>query len=263
MTGFIGGGNMAEAIINGLLGASRDRIVVSDKNRERLAYLKKRYRIKTTADNREVLSVSDIVILAVKPADIGDITEEIREVVTDRHLVVSIAAGIKLEYLSGRLNTRRLFRVMPNAPAFAGEGMSVVSPMKGTKKKDLKTVVDIFRTVGEVLVLSEDRMDAVTALSGSGPAFFAYFVESMAEAGVRMGLSASDALALTLQTASGTIKMLKQGQTTAELKQMVTSPGGTTAEGLYILERNSMKAAVKEAVEAAARRAEELSGRQQ
>ncbi|VAX31904.1 Pyrroline-5-carboxylate reductase [hydrothermal vent metagenome] len=262
MTGFIGGGNMAEAIINGLLGASGDRIIVADKKKERLDYLKKRYRIKTTADSREVLSAADVVILAVKPADIGDVTAEIRDGVTDRHLVVSIAAGVKLEYLSGRLKTKRLFRVMPNAPAFAGEGMSVVSPLEGTRKKDLKTVVDMFRTVGEVMVLSEDRMDAVTALSGSGPAFFAYFVESMAEAGVRIGLSASDALALTLQTALGTIKMLKQGQTPAELKQMVTSPGGTTAEGLYRLERNSLKAAVKEAVEAAARRAEELSGRQ-
>jgi len=262
VTGFIGGGNMAEAIINGLPGASGDRIVVSDKSEERLDYLKKKYRVKTTTDNREVLSMSDVIILAVKPVDIGDVTAEIRDGVTDGHLVVSIAAGVKLEYLSGRLNIKRLIRVMPNAPAFVGEGMSVVSPLEGIKKKDLKTVLDMFRTVGEVLVLGEDKMDAVTALSGSGPAFFAYFVESMAEAGVRMGLSASDALVLTLQTASGTIKMLREGQTPAELKQMVTSPGGTTAEGLYILERNSLKAAVKEAVEAAARRAEELSGRQ-
>jgi pyrroline-5-carboxylate reductase len=260
--GFIGGGNMSEAIINGLLGASGDKIVVSDKRKERLDYLKKEYRVRTTADNREVVSASDVIILAVKPTDIGDVTAEIMDGVTEGHLVVSIAAGIKLAYLSGRLKIKRLIRVMPNAPAFAGEGMSVVSPKGGIKKKDLKTVVDIFRTVGEVLVLSEDKMDAVTAVSGSGPAFFAYFVESMAEAGVRMGLSAPDALFLTLQTASGTIKMLREGRTPAELKQMVTSPGGTTAEGLYSLERNSLKAAVKEAVEAAARRAEELSGRQ-
>jgi len=262
MTGFIGGGNMAEAIINGLLGVSRGGIIVSDKSRERMLYLKKRYRVKTASDNREVLSSADVVVLAVKPGDIADVADEIREAVTERHLFVSIAAGIRLAYLSERLKTRRLIRVMPNAPAFVGEGMSVVSAMKGIKRKDLKTAMDMFKTVGEVLVLSEDKMDAVTALSGSGPAFFAYFVESMAEAGVRMGLSAPDALVLTLQTASGTVKMLRKGQTPAGLKQMVTSPGGTTAEGLYRLEKNSLKAAVKEAVEAAARRAEELSRRQ-
>ncbi|NOZ25305.1 MAG: pyrroline-5-carboxylate reductase [Nitrospirae bacterium] len=262
MIGFVGGGSMAEAIIGGLLSVSREGVIVSDKSRDRLSYLKKRYRVKTVSDNRKVLSSADVVVLAVKPGDITDVAGEIRESVTEGHLIVSIAAGVRLAYLSEQLGTRRLIRVMPNAPAFVGEAMSVVSPMEGIGEKDLKTAVDMFKAVGEVLVLGEDKMDAVTALSGSGPAFFAYFVESMAEAGVRMGLSAPDALVLTLQTAAGTIRMLREGQTPAGLKQMVTSPAGTTAEGLYRLEKNSLKAALKEAVEAAARRAEELSRRQ-
>ncbi len=261
MIGFIGGGSMAEAIINGLLAVTGEEIIVSDKSRERLDYLKERYLVKTAFGNRDVLSSADVVVLAVKPGDVTDVATEVREAVTGRHLFVSIAAGVRLDYLSEQLGTGRLIRVMPNAPAFVGEGMSVVSPMSGVGKEDIETVVEMFRAVGEVLVLDEDKMDAVTALSGSGPAFFAYFVEAMAEAGVRMGLSASDALVLTLQTAAGTIRMLREGRTTAGLKQMVTSPGGTTAEGLYRLDRNSVKAALQEAVEAAARRAGELSRR--
>ena len=252
---------MAEAIISGLRSAGKDKIIVSDKRAERMDYLQKRYRVVTSADNREVVSLSDVIVLAVKPQQMEEVIDEIKGEITDRHLIISIAAGIGLSYLSEWLNTKRLIRVMPNSPALVGEGMSVISPMKGVRKKDLKTVVDIFRSVGQTMILSEEKIDVVTALSGSGPAFFAYYIESMVEAGVRMGLSASDALSLTLQTASGTIKMLKEGETPAGLKQMVTSPGGTTAEGLYWLERNSMKAAVKEAVEAATRRAEELSRR--
>ncbi len=261
MTGFIGGGNMAEAIIKGLLDVSAEKVVVSDRSRERLDYLRERYGIRTTGDNREILSLSDVVVLAVKPQDMEALVEEIRGAITGEHLIISIAAGIRLSYLAERLDTQRLIRVMPNTPAFVGEGMSVLSPAEGTGKEDLERAADIFRSVGKVLVLGEEKMDAVTALSGSGPAFFAYFLESMVEAGVRAGLDASDALTLVLQTASGTVKMLAEGRTPAGLKEMVTSPGGTTAEGLYRLDRNALKAAVKEAVEAAARRAEEISGR--
>jgi pyrroline-5-carboxylate reductase len=261
MIGFIGAGNMAEAIISGLRKKSRLTIVVSDKKRERLNYLKSTYKIRTAPGNLHVLKSVETVILAVKPQNMDEVIDELRGSVTEKNLIISIAAGIRLSYLSEGLKTGRVMRVMPNTPALAGEGMSVISPMKKVKKSDMKQAIDIFRAVGEVAVMDEGKMDVVTALSGSGPAFFAHIIESFAEAGVRMGLSYQDALSLTLQTASGTVKMMKGGKGPSELKQMVTSPGGTTAAGLFRMEHNALKAALMEAVEAATRRAEELSRR--
>ncbi len=259
MIGFIGGGNMAEAIISGLRNAKMEKVVVSDISKERLTYLEKRYRIKTVSKNIEIPEYAETIILSVKPQDMDKVTAELRNSITDRHLIISIAAGIRLEYLSENLQTRRIVRVMPNTPALVGAGISVISPMRGLKKKDIKTALEIFRAVGEVIVLDEEKMDVVTALSGSGPAFFAYFIESMSEGGVRLGLSAADALKLSLQTGLGTIKLLNEGRSPAELIQMVTSPGGTTAEGLHSLDKHAFKAAVKDAIEASTKRSRELS----
>ncbi len=261
MIGFIGGGNMAEAVISGLFERGRKDVLVSDRRAERLSHLKKRFGVATTSDNREVLSSADVIVLAVKPHDMEEVAAQIGDLISQRHLIVSIAAGVRLSRLSELFGTGRLIRVMPNLPATVGEGMSVLSPAGGARKKDLDAAVKIFSSVGEVMILGEESMDVVTALSGSGPAFFAYYIEALAEAGVRMGLSASEALSLTLQTALGTVKMLKEGWSPEGLRKGVTSPGGTTAEGLYWLERNSLKAAVKEAVQAAAERAAELSRR--
>ncbi|NOX19712.1 MAG: pyrroline-5-carboxylate reductase [Nitrospirae bacterium] len=261
MIGFIGGGNMAEAIIKGLVSAGKKEIVVSDKNGQRLRYLKKQYGVKTLKANQDVVKASQLVVLAVKPQNMDDVLNEISPFIDSDKLVVSIAAGVGLEYLTGRLNSNRIIRVMPNTPAFVGEAMSVISGSEGVSKGDYQRVTDIFSRIGRVMVLPEEKMDAVTALSGSGPAFVAYFIESMTEAGVRMGLSHDEALELTLQTFLGTCQMLKEGVSYCDLKRMVTSPGGTTAEGLFAMEASGLKGIIKSAIEAATLRAAELSRR--
>ena len=261
MIGFIGGGNMAEAIIRGLVNAEKREIVVSDPRAERLRYLKKNYSVATTKSNSEVLRRSEVVILAVKPQNIGEVITEIAPLVDNTKLIVSIAAGIRLSRLTEALGTERVVRVMPNTPAFVGEAMSVLSPAKGVKKTDLNRVLEIFNMIGTAVVLDEEKMDVVTALSGSGPAFVSYFIECMAEAGVRMGLSFDDALNLTIKTFIGTCRMIEEGTSVWELKKMVTSPGGTTAEGLYAMEVSGLKGIIKSAIEAATLRAEELSRR--
>ncbi|RMG72286.1 MAG: pyrroline-5-carboxylate reductase [Nitrospirae bacterium] len=261
MIGFIGGGNMAEAIIRGLLSKEKVQIVVSDKNPRRLNHLKKNYGVKTKRSNREVVKAADTLLLCVKPQQMAEVLEEIAPLVSRDKLVVSIAAGIRLEMIIDALGTDRVVRVMPNTPAFVGEAMSGISPSSGVSKADVDTVVGIFERIGSVVVVDEDKMDALTALSGSGPAFVAYFIESMAEAGVRMGLTFDEALKLTLKTFSGTCSMIEQGLSPWELKRMVTSPAGTTAEGLYVMEASGLKGIIKSAIEAATERAAALSRR--
>ncbi len=261
MIGFIGGGNMAEAIIKGLWKAGKRDIIVSDKRAERLRYLKRQYSVSTSKSNADVTKRSDTVVLAVKPQNISEVIQEIAPLVDRTKLVVSIAAGIRLSRLTKGLGTERVIRVMPNTPAFVGEAMSVLSVAKGVKKADLNRVLEIFNMIGTAVVLDEGKMDVVTALSGSGPAFVSYFIESMAEAGVRMGLTFDEALKLTLKTFQGTCRMIQEGISVWDLKKMVTSPGGTTAEGLYAMEASGLKGIIKSAIEAATLRAEELSRR--
>ena len=261
MIGFIGGGNMAEAIIRGLVSAGEKDILVSDKNPDRLKQLKKNYGVKTKKRNSEVAASCGLIILAVKPQNMDEVLQEIAPRINQDKLVVSIAAGVNLSYLTERLKSKRVIRVMPNTPAFVGEAMSVISGSEGAGKEDYQRVLEIFNSIGRTILLSEDKMDAVTGLSGSGPAFVAYFIESMVEAGVRMGLSHDESLELTVQTFLGTCQMLRQGTTYWEVKKMVTSPGGTTAEGLFAMEASGLKGIIKSAIEAATLRAAELSRR--
>ncbi len=258
MIGFIGGGNMAEAIIGGMK-VSKEDIVVSDKREDRLQYLKEKFGIKTTSNNTEVCEMADLILLAVKPQNMDEVVREIRDLLHEEHLVVSIAAGIGLKWLCDSLQSRRIIRVMPNTPALVGEGMSVVSAAEGVSEEDIQRVMDIFGSIGDVIIMDEAKMDAVTALSGSGPAFVAEFIEAMIEAGVREGVTYQEASRLVVQTVKGTVEMLKAGISTHEIKKIVTSPGGTTAEGLYRLQKGSLKAILKEAIEAARRRSQELN----
>jgi len=261
MIGFIGGGNMAGALIGGIKERGDEDIAVYDRKGERLAYLKRKYRVKVAKSNVEVVASSDVLVLAVKPGNMAEVLQEIKGHVGREHLVVSIAAGIGIDFIREGLGVKRIIRTMPNAPALVGEGVTVLSPLEGVSKRDLKRARDIFDAVGSTLVMEEEKLDAVTAVSGSGPAFFAHFIEALTDAGIMMGLSAGEAEALALKTGSGTIRMLSEGMDTLELKRMVTSPGGTTAEGLYVLEGHAFKAAVMEAVEAATIKSMELSGR--
>jgi pyrroline-5-carboxylate reductase len=260
MIGFIGGGNMAEAIIKGIFAKHGRDIIVSEPVDKRRAYLEATYHIKTTPDNKEVVRNCNIIILAVKPQNMDDVTAEISDVISKDKIIVSIAAGITLSYLSSRLKTTRIIRVMPNTPALVQEGMSVMSMCECIDDKEIGIIKDIFMSIGLLLSLPEKYMNAVTALSGSGPAFFAYFVEAMIEGGIRAGLGKDDAATLAVQTLLGTAKLLDTGLNPAKLREMVTSPGGTTAAGLKVFEEKGFKESVIAAIEAATNRAKELGG---
>lgn len=261
MIGFIGGGNMAEAIIKGVrgegLGAGKE-LIVSEPNAERRMYLEQTYGIKTTPLNNDVASQSTIIILAVKPQIMGSVLDEIADAVDDTKTVVSIAAGITLSYLQSKLKTGKIIRVMPNTPALIQEGMSVYSLCECFAGSEVNIVKSILMSIGRVIALPERLMDAVTAVSGSGPAFIALFIEAMIEAGEKLGLGRNDATELAVQTALGTVKLLDTGMSTEKLRQMVTSPGGTTAAGLKVFEERGLKPIVFEALLATKKRAEEL-----
>jgi len=261
MIGFIGGGNMAEALIKGILHSGMKDIIASEPRNERRTYLEKTYNVKITLDNTEVVKNSNIIILAVKPQNMDDVTAEISAFVSNDKVVVSIAAGITLSYLSSRLKTSKIIRVMPNTPALVQEGMSVLSMSECIHDKEMGLIRDIFISIGKVLVLPEKYMDAVTALSGSGPAFIALFIEHMIHAGVKMGLTSDNASELAIQTLIGTARLLETGIPPDKLREMVTSPGGTTAEGLKVFEERGHQDIVTAVLEAAANRSKELGRR--
>lgn len=262
MIGFIGGGNMAEAMINGMTAKGMKEIFVSEPKEERRRELEDKYGIRATASNSEVATVCDIILLAVKPQNMGTVLDEIAPYINDQKTVVSIAAGITLSYLESKLGTKRLIRVMPNTPALALEGMSAMSLCGCFYGPDLNVVKSILMSIGKVLTLPEEMMNAVTALSGSGPGFIALFVEAMIESGRKMGLSEADSSELAIQTLLGTSKLLDTGIPPERLRVMVTSPGGTTEAGLKVFEKRFLKATVTEALLAAKERAEELGRRE-
>lgn len=255
--GFIGGGNMAEALIRGISKRAMG-IIVSEPVEQKRAHLQKTYGVKTTPSNTELVREAGIIILAVKPQQMEDVLAGIKGALDESKIIVSIAAGIKLSYLQERLKSRRLVRVMPNTPALIGEGVSVISLCECIQDADFAQVKDIFMSVGSVVVMPEKYMDAVTALSGSGPAFIALFIEGLIEGAVKAGLPAHEARELALQCALGTIRMLESGISTEKLRQMVASPGGTTEAGLKVLEANNLKSILCDTIEAAFKRAREL-----
>ncbi|HWR57932.1 MAG TPA: pyrroline-5-carboxylate reductase [Thermodesulfovibrionales bacterium] len=262
MIGFIGGGNMAEALIKGMTSQGIKDIIVSEPNSDRRGFLEQEYEVKTTPSNREVASSCSLVVLAVKPQNMADVLAEITGLITEEKTVVSIAAGITLSYLQSKLKTKRLVRVMPNTPALVQEGMSVLSLCECFSDGEIARIREIFMSVGRVLTLKEEHMNAVTALSGSGPAFVALFVEALTEAGAKMGLSRDNASELSVQTLIGTAKLLETGMPPQRLREMVTSPGGTTAAGLKVFEEMNLIGLVNDALHSAMKRAGELGRRE-
>lgn len=259
--GFIGGGNMAAAIIRGMTLNGMNDIIVSEPRDVRRQYLQQHFGIETTDSNKKVTTSSEIIILAVKPQDIDAVLKEIGGTVTERKTVVSVAAGITLSYLSSKLNTGRIIRVMPNTPALVQEGVTVMSMCECVSDKAISTVRAIFMSLGHLLVLPEKHMDTVTAISGSGPAFISLFIESMIESGINNGLSEADAIVLAVQTAIGTCQLLSSGMSPASVREMVTSPGGTTAAGLEVFEKMELKKIVSDAISAAKNRSGELGSK--
>jgi len=249
---------MAEALIKGIV-KKKGRIIVSEPRADRREYLAGEYGVTAVESNCEVVEKADIIILAIKPQNMNAVLDEIAPFVGPEKTVVSIAAGITLSLLGSRLKTDRLIRVMPNTPALAREGMSALSFSAGMPEKIGAGVVNIFASVGKTVVLPEALMDAVTAVSGSGPAFFALFVEAMIASAQKMGIAREDAVALATQTMIGTAALLKTGMPPENLRKMVTSPGGTTAAGVAAFEEKGLAELVFEGLEATRKRSEELS----
>ena len=264
--GFLGSGNMAEALIRGIVLKSlwpKEHLIASDVSTERLSFIAEHLGIDTTADNRHVVTRSDMIILATKPAQVPAVLSEIADAVTADKLIVSIAAGVTLATIQSAFNKNiAVIRVMPNTPALVLAGMSCLSAGQYAGEDHLAQAMKVFSGVGEALVVDEAHLDAVTALSGSGPAYLFLVLEALSDAGVRAGLPRKIAEKLSAQTVLGAAKMvLETGRHPGELKDMVASPAGTTIEGLAVLEANGVRGAFIEAVDAAYRRAKELGGK--
>lgn len=261
--GFIGAGNMGEALMRGILKAnllSPQNVYASDIRETRLKELQKDYGIVTFKDNKELILKARIVILAIKPQNMEGVLSEIAPVINKKHLVISIAAGITTSYISKYFKDKiPIIRVMPNTPALVQEGASALTMGEEVTQSDLESAQKLFNSVGKTVVVNESLMDAVTGLSGSGPAYFFLFIETLTDAGVKMGLPRSVALLLSTQTCLGAAKMvLETEEQPAKLREMVTSPGGTTISGLNALEAGGLSKTIMGAVEAATRRSKEL-----
>ena len=265
--GFIGGGNMAEAMIKGLLSASfieAKNIFVSEPAEAKRNTLHAEYKIKVSADNRELVKKCDILILAVKPQILQEVLVDIRSLVDSDKLIISIAAGVPIAIIDDALRGDKnkkfsVVRTMPNTPALVQEGVTAIASGQHVSKTDVKIAHRIFEAVGRTVDVEEDQLDAVTGLSGSGPAYIFMLIEALSDAGVKMGLSREVANILTIQTVLGSAKLAREsGKHPGELKDMVPSPAGTTISGLHALEEGSFHTTLMNAVEDATLRSREL-----
>lgn len=265
--GFIGGGNMAQALLEGITKAGLfkpDHIWVSDVRPERLDELKTQYGVQTTSDNMVLTAAANILILSVKPQVMAGVLEGLAGTLKKDVLVISIAAGITTNAIRAKLGEVQVIRVMPNTPALVGAGASGLYNASASMES-LNAALDIFNSVGRAVVVeNESLMDAVTAVSGSGPAYFFLLMEEMIKAGVELGLTEDDAKILVLQTAKGAALLAESAQQRSEdpavLRKKVTSPGGTTEAALKVFAEKGISQIVNEALTAARDRGRELSG---
>jgi pyrroline-5-carboxylate reductase len=262
--GLVGCGQMGEALLRGILTAGLlrpEEVLAADPDRARMSTIVRRYGIRAARNSRAVAQGDvDVLLLAVKPQAINELFAELKGAVTDRTLVISIVTGVQLVRLEAELGERtRVVRAVPNTPALVGSGMTAVAGGAHVSPDDLKTAVDLFNAVGTTLVVEERHMNAVTGLSGSGPAYAFVMLEALADGGVKAGLARDVALQLAARTLMGAAQLLLQtGEHPGQLKDRVASPGGTTIAGLRELETGGVRAALINAVEAAAKRAAEL-----
>jgi pyrroline-5-carboxylate reductase len=263
-TAFHGGGNMGEALISGLIrsgGRTPEEIMVTCRREERAAELAERYGIVATLDNGRAARWAHVLVLMAKPQDTEVLLEQIRGDVTPDDLVISFAAGIRTSFVEKHLpDGVPVVRVMSNVPVMVDEAMSVVASGRGAEERHLAVAEELLGYVGKVLRLKETHLDAVTATSGSGPAYFFLLAEAMIEACILLGLSRDVATDLIIQTMLGSAKMLRDtGKHPVELREMVTSPGGTTIAAIRHLEEAGVRAAFLNAIDAANKRSEQLA----
>lgn len=261
---FIGGGNMSESLIAGLLKGrlvAPDRLFATDVLEERLAHLREQYRVRVGRRNAEAAGWGDVVILSVEPQVLDEVLDEVRAALKPKALIISVAAGYPIARIAARLKKQaRIVRTMPNTPSSVLEGITAISLGAGVTEEERRVATAIFEAVGRVTFVEERLMDAVTGLSGSGPAYMYVMIEALADGGVRMGLPRPVADVLAAQTVLGAARaVLESGEHPGRLKDRVASPGGTTIAGLQKLEEGRLRAALINAVEAAARRSHELA----
>jgi pyrroline-5-carboxylate reductase len=257
--GCIGTGNMGNAIVSRLAeNYKKENIFCFDTDKSRLDQLKSSLCIQTSDSAKSIADKCDVIILAVKPDIIKSVLLEIKHNL-QKKVIISIAAGISTEYITEVSGSQNVIRVMPNTPALIGEGMSVVSPGKIADDISVKIAEEIFSYLGLVLILQEKHMDAVTAVSGSGPAYVFTFIQAMIDGGVKSGLPRNEATILAAQTVLGSAKIVLENNTDPiSLRGQVTSPGGTTIEAVHVLERSGFSGIIMDAVEAAKIKSEKL-----
>jgi len=261
--GVIGTGNMGEALISGLIYAKSSvskNIICSDVRKEKLKSVKDAYGVFTTTSNIDVVKASEIVIYAIKPQIMASILKETASHLDMSKVIISIAAGVPLAAIESCLNKDlRLIRVMPNIAASVKEGAAGIAAGKHATKNDLKLAKAIFDSVGKSIIIEEELMDAITGLSGNGPAYIFLIVDALADAGVKMGLSREDALLLSSQTVLGAAKLLLDtAEHPGKLKDKVTSPGGTAIASLHTIEEGGLRTTLINAVEVGTNRSKEL-----
>jgi pyrroline-5-carboxylate reductase len=259
--GIIGGGVMGEALLSRLIDRQiylPDQVLVSDPQVLRRDFLGSQYQVKVTADNQAVVDFADVLLLAIKP----QVFDAVVKPLSGRadQLVVSILAGVPILRLEAAFAGQPVVRAMPNTPATVGAGMTAIAPGSHAQPHHIQLAQQLFEAVGEVVEVPEHLIDAVTGLSGSGPGYVAVMVEALIDGGVAVGLPRAIATQLAIQTVRGTAELLQTGIHPAELKDRVTSPGGTTIAGISHLESAGFRSALIEAVRAAYRRSQELGG---
>ncbi|HVR38308.1 MAG TPA: pyrroline-5-carboxylate reductase [Thermoanaerobaculia bacterium] len=259
--GFVGAGNMAEAMIRGLLRGTfaPEKVSASGPREERMRELAEKFGIQATTDNKTPAS-ADIVVLSVKPQILSRVLDEVASTISADALVISIAAGIPVAAIQSRLSSgTRVVRAMPNTPALVDAAATAIAGGEHARPSDLDDAKRIFDAIGLTVVLEESQLDAVTGLSGSGPAYVFLILEALSDAGVKVGLSRRTAQLLAAQTLLGSAKLLLEtNEHPGRLKDMVTSPGGTAITGLHTLENGGVRTTLMNAVEAATRRSREL-----
>jgi pyrroline-5-carboxylate reductase len=260
--GFVGAGNMAEAMIRGLLRGgvfAADRVIASGPREERVRELAQTYGIRATTANRDA-AVARIVVLSVKPQILGRVLDEVAPVLDPQTLVISIAAGVPVAAIQARLAAgTRVVRAMPNTPALVDAAATAIAGGEHALDSDMAEARRIFDAVGITVIVEESQLDAITGLSGSGPAYVFLILEALSDAGVKVGLSRRTAQLLAAQTLLGSAKLLiETNEHPGRLKDMVTSPGGTAITGLHTLESGGLRTTLINAVEAATRRSREL-----
>ena len=261
--GFIGAGNMATALVKGLINSGlygSNQLLASDVNSENLKKLTEQFGIKGCSSNNDLVRECEIIVLSVKPQSIREVLEGVRDDVRNDQLIISIAAGIPLKMINSIIcRDIPLVRVMPNTPALIQKGMSALAPGKQASSGHMDTARGIFNAVGEAVTVTEDMMNAVTAVSGSGPGYIFKIMECFVDAGEKLGFDRDISLRLVIQTVIGAAHLADESEKSlSQLREMVTSPGGTTAAGLAVFEEKGLDAVIREAVEAACERGVEL-----